>query len=172
MLMMDARSKMGKKELGKIERSGNADAQRIGELFVAASINPLHQRQGVVDEHVDAAVFIDDLLRKAFNVLFLGQIADEIRVFPHVDHADLRSLFLEFFIKALADASCAAGDDDDFVPEFLHDASSFGSRVGNARYASVYGKRRKKANCALRRTPCGAILFIMKLEHFCVHTGG
>ena len=60
------------------------------------------------------------LLGKALQRFLIGQITYKIVVFKQVDDANSRACILEFFAYALADASCAARQDDDLIFEVEH----------------------------------------------------
>ena len=106
-------------EFGKVERGCHAHAQGILEFFVAALRNPLHQRQGVVDEVVHTTVLRNYLFGELLQHIFVGKVADEVVARLLVDDTNGGPGFPELLGDASSDALRAARDDGNFVVEIL-----------------------------------------------------
>ena len=114
--------KVGRKQFGKIKRRGNPYPQGVVELFIAARVDALHQRQGVVDEVVHMAIVGNHLTGKRLQDRLIRQIPLVVRIGQQVDDTHMCSGLSEFPGNGFSDAFGTSGDHGDFV--FKHIRSS------------------------------------------------
>ena len=112
-----ALAKIRHKQFGKVKRRSDANLQSIFKIFIAAAFNTAHFWGRVIDQIINVTVVRNHLLGKALERFLIGQIAHKIVVLEQVDDANSRACILKFFAYALANASCAARQDDDFIFE-------------------------------------------------------
>ncbi len=70
--------KVGSEKFSEVKRSSDSYAQRILELLVAALVYPLHQWQGIIDEIVHMAMFLDDPSCKILQHLLVGDVTHKV----------------------------------------------------------------------------------------------
>ena len=107
--------KKGSEEFSQIERGCNANAQGILELLVTALVDSLHQRQGVIDEIVHPAIFVDDLLGKPFQYLLVGNITHVVVSLLLINHADVCARLLKLIGDTTSYSLCSSSHDDYFI---------------------------------------------------------
>ena len=112
------RGKIGREEFAQVERGGNTHAQRILELLVTALVDSFHQRQGVIDETVHTAIFVDDLLGKPLQDLLVGDITHEVVPRLLVYHADVCASLLKLLSDAASYSLRPSCHDDYLILEF------------------------------------------------------
>ena len=71
---------MRRKQFGQIKGRSNTHPQSVVEFLVGTLIEPLHERQGVVNEIVHMAIVVDDLSGKCLQYGRIGQIPHKIVV--------------------------------------------------------------------------------------------
>ena len=109
--------KIGREEFAQVERGCNADAQGILVLLVAALVDSLHQRRGIIDETVYPAIFVDDLPGKPLQYLLVGDITHEVVPLLLVNHADVCTSLLKLIGDATSYSLRPACHDDNFILE-------------------------------------------------------
>ena len=82
-------------ELGKVEWGGDSYAHGILELLIAAFVDTLHQRQGIVDKVVHMTILSDDLLGKPLQHLLVRYIANKVISSLLVDDTDMGTSLLK-----------------------------------------------------------------------------
>ena len=77
-----SRCKMGRKQLGKIKRRGNAYTQSIFKILIAAVFDATHLRCGIVDQIVHVTVIVNNLF--PFSYSSLDARTSFINTFPRL----------------------------------------------------------------------------------------
>ena len=102
-----------RKQLAQIERRRDAHGQRVLKFLVGALVNPLHQRQGIVDQEVDVPVPVENGLDEGFQRFLFADVPDVMFARRDVDDLHRRALGPKGFGDRLPDAVRAARDDGD-----------------------------------------------------------
>ncbi len=110
-------AKVRQKQPGQVKRRAHPYPQGIVEFLIGTVVDPLHQRQGIVDQIIHLSVIADDLRCKAGQSLFIGQIASAVPIGALVYDADGRAVFLELLRCGFPDPLRPAGDYRNFVLE-------------------------------------------------------
>ena len=93
-------------ELGEVERSRHAYAHGILELLVAALVDALHQRQGIIDEEIHMTVLIYHFFSELLQYLFVSKVANKVVALLLIYHTSRSACFLKLFRNTPSDALC------------------------------------------------------------------
>ena len=122
-------SQMLLKQLCQIKRRCNSHGKSLLKLLIGAFRQPLHQRRGIIDQHIHMAKHIQNFCGKCFQYLFSADITHVMRPFCLINHSHLCAFFRKRFCNGLPDPMCTACNHYNLILKFsLHPYLPFSHR--------------------------------------------
>src|SRR5574344_1457809 len=109
---------MRSKQFDQIERCSHPHSQGILKLLPCAFIQPLHQRQSIVDYEIHLAKIVNNLFDKGFHHLLLRDVANEVFALANIDDLHRSSPIAKLLSNTSSDAMSTASHDSYLILVF------------------------------------------------------